>query len=371
MFIQVLLLVGAVQAVFLAFVLAFNEKKGLANEWLMGWLLFIGVHLTFVYFGFSGVYRTYPLLLIFGSALMLLQGPFLYLYTAIATNHTKQVRAKDLLHAVPYLVYTVYVGYLLVGIAPAARYDHISNILNESKNPMVLSLGLLNHIHIIVYLFFSFRLLKSYSNHLTNTFSYTEDINLKWLKNLLIGMVSVAIVILIGLLTSDLFPLISHYFKATLIYSALAILPFYMSFYAIRQKLAYPSHPDLLGAKYEASKLTKKESKKMAEQLSRYMESEKPFLNPVLSIKDLSQDLDVHPKDLSRVINENFDMNFFNFVNQYRVDEFKRRVQDSKNSHYTLIAIAYDCGFNTKSSFNSIFKKTTGITPSAFKTRLV
>ncbi len=370
MFINTLLLLGAVQALFLALVLAFNDKKNLANKWLIAWLLFIGLHLVFTYFGFAGMYKKFPLLLILGSAMMLLQGPFLFIYTAISTNRIQKLCGQHLLHALPYLFYTIYIAFVMVPTKASERYERISNLINEETNFAILSLGILNHIHIIIYLVVSIFLLRKHSKGLTATFSYLEGVNLKWLKNLLIGITAVAIIILIGLVASDLFPIISHYVKATLIFSALAVLPYYISFYAIRQKLIYPLHLDSSSEKYEASKLTKKESSTIAKVLTDHMKSSKPYLNPVLTIRDLSEDLNLHPKDLSRVINENFDKNFFNFINAFRVAEFKKRLEDPKNQNYTLIAIAYDCGFNTKSSFNSIFKKTTGLTPSAYRANL-
>ena len=367
MLINTLLLLGAVQALFLALVLAFNEKKNLAHKWLIVWLLFIGLHLVFVYFGFTGVYKKYPLLLIFGSAMMLLQGPFLFLYTAISTNSIKRLHARHVLHALPYLVYTAYFAFVLIPMKASTRYGYMSNLIDDETDLAILSLGILNHVHIIIYLVMSMFHLKKHSEGLIDAFSYLEGVNLKWLRNLLVGITAVALVILIGFVTSDLFPIISHYAKATLIYSAFAVLPFYISFYAIRQKLVYPLHIDSSNEKYEASSLTKKESSKIAEVLADHMKSNKPYLNPVLTIKDLSEDLNLHQKDLSRVINENFGKNFFNFINAYRVAEFKKRLNDPENQNYTLIAIAYDCGFNTKSSFNSIFKKTTGLTPSAYR----
>lgn len=370
MSVETLFLIGAAQAFFLAFVLVYNKKDSLANRWLIAWLLFIGVHLVFVNFGFSGVYRRYPILIVFGAALMLLQGPFLYLYTLIATNKIKFLKGKHLLHIIPYFFYTAYLGYLFASLPSPDKFENLSSIILGEENWLLVSLGLFNHLHIIVYLLFSILLLKKHAERLTDTFSFVENINLKWLRNLLIGITIVASIIVIGLLASDLFPFVSHYIKATLIYSALALLPFYMSFYAIRQKLIYPTRADVLNTKYEDSQLTQADSQRIAYQLTEHMKTNKPYLNPVLSIKDLSEDLNVHPKNLSRVINENFDKNFFNFINTYRVDEFKERVKDPKNSNYTLIAIAYDCGFNTKSSFNSIFKKTTGLTPSAFKAQL-
>lgn len=370
MLIEPLLLIGTAQAFFLAFVMAFGQEKGLPDKWLIIWLLFIGIHLYFVHLGFSGTYCNYPVLIVFGSALMLLQGPFLFLYTSIATNRIKSLRIVHLMHTIPYIFFTGYIAYIFFNLHPLNRYAQISNMIRDEKNWLVVFLGVLNHIHVIIYLIFSVLILKKHSKKLTETLSFVENINLKWLRDLLLGFTFVALIILAGIFTSDIFSLVSHYLKATLIYSALAILPFYMTFYAIRQKLVYPIGYDDIGVKYEASQLTKKDSQRIADQLMEYMKVSKPYLNPVLSIKELSEDLNVHPKNLSRVINENFDKNFFNFVNDFRVSEFKERVRDPKNSNYTLIAIAYDCGFNTKSSFNSIFKRTTGMTPSTFKTRL-
>lgn len=370
MFIETLLLVGAVQAVFLALVLTFKSDKRFADKWLIAWLLFIGIHLTFVYFGFSGIYRKYPLLVIWGSALMLLQGPFLYLYTAISTNKINVLQWGHLLHAIPYLLFTGYLGSLLLNVDVTSRYQYLSDTIQGEENMIMLSLGFLNHVHIIIYLVLSILLLRKHSKNLQDSYSYEEGINLKWLKNLLMGIATIAVIILIGLLISDLIPIISHYFKAILIYSALAILPFYMSFYAIRQKLTYPVTQEFLHSKYEASKLTPSESKTIAERLSEHMKLAKPYLDSRLSLKKLSEDLEVYPKDLSQVINENFKKNFFNYVNAYRVEEFKNRVLDPKNDTYTLIAIAYDCGFNTKSAFYRIFRQSTGMTPSAYKESL-
>nr|WP_299173097.1 helix-turn-helix domain-containing protein [uncultured Allomuricauda sp.] len=362
-----LLLIGTAQAFFLAFVMAFAQEKGLPDKWLIIWLLFIGIHLYFVHLGFSGTYRNYPVLIVFGSALMLLQGPFLFLYTSIATNRIKSLRIVHLMHAIPYIFFTGYIAYIFFNLPPLNRYAQISNMIRDEKNGLVVFLGVLNHVHIIIYLFFSFLLLKKHLKELTETLSFVENLNLKWFKNLLVGISVVALTILIGILTSDFFPFVSHYFKASLIYSAFALLPFYMTFYAIRQKLVYPKSYENLDKKYERSKLTQIDSKRIADELIQYMRLKKPYLNPVLSIRELSEELNVHPKNLSRVINENFGKNFFNFVNDFRVVEFKARIRDPENSNYTLIAIAYDCGFNTKSSFNSIFKRTTGMTPSAYK----
>lgn len=95
------------------------------------------------------------------------------------------------------------------------------------------------------------------------------------------------------------------------------------------------------------------------------------YLNAELSLQNLAEDLDLHPHALSRIINQGIGTNFSDFINEYRVREVIRKMQDPKLQHITLLGIAYDSGFNSKTSFNRIFKNSTGKTPSEFREGLV
>ena len=101
------------------------------------------------------------------------------------------------------------------------------------------------------------------------------------------------------------------------------------------------------------------------------MENEKPYLDSKLSLKQLAAFLELSTNHTSQIINENLNKNFFDFVNDYRINEVKKCLSDSKFSQYTLLAIAYECGFNSKSSFNSLFKIKTGLTPSEYQKTLI
>ena len=92
------------------------------------------------------------------------------------------------------------------------------------------------------------------------------------------------------------------------------------------------------------------------------------YTESTLSLNELAQKLDISPNYLSQIINEKEGKNFFDFINAFRVAEFKRLIAIQKNQQYTLLALAYDCGFNSKSSFNRSFKKHTGLTPSQYAT---
>jgi len=100
------------------------------------------------------------------------------------------------------------------------------------------------------------------------------------------------------------------------------------------------------------------------------METEKPYLEPRITIAELAQRMDIPVNYLSQVINEQLDQNFFDFINTYRVAEFKRLLAEPDFQHYTLLSLAYEAGFNSKSTFNAIFKKITGRTPSDYAREL-
>jgi AraC-like DNA-binding protein len=97
-----------------------------------------------------------------------------------------------------------------------------------------------------------------------------------------------------------------------------------------------------------------------------YFEKEKAYLNPELTLSELASKLDTNTSVLSAVINTGFGKNFNDFVNEYRVEEFKRKAAAPDSKHLTLLAIAFDCGFNSKATFNRAFKKVTDVSPKAF-----
>ncbi|MBJ7428273.1 MAG: AraC family transcriptional regulator [Bacteroidia bacterium] len=96
------------------------------------------------------------------------------------------------------------------------------------------------------------------------------------------------------------------------------------------------------------------------------MQSEKLFINPELTLNDLAAALNVLPNHLSQVINSKENKNFYDYINQLRVEEFIRLIALSENQKFTLLSLAYECGFNSKTSFNRNFKKVTDLTPSEY-----
>lgn len=112
--------------------------------------------------------------------------------------------------------------------------------------------------------------------------------------------------------------------------------------------------------------LSKKETDDYTDRLLTHIKEHQPYLDPELSLRSLAAQIDIHPNQLSWLLNENMGKNFNEFVNHYRVEAFKALSKDPKKAHLTLIGMAYECGFNSKTVFNTYFKKETGLTPKQF-----
>jgi YesN/AraC family two-component response regulator len=118
--------------------------------------------------------------------------------------------------------------------------------------------------------------------------------------------------------------------------------------------------------KYEKTKLREEDIEPMKANLMKYLHEEKPYFNKNLSIGELAAAIDVQPYQLSQLINGSLGQSFFELINSLRVEEVKKRFMDPQYSRFTLPGIAMDCGFNSKASFNRIFKQITGQTPTEY-----
>jgi AraC-like DNA-binding protein len=121
--------------------------------------------------------------------------------------------------------------------------------------------------------------------------------------------------------------------------------------------------------KYAKSSLSDEMAKSHLSTLRSYMKNERPYLQSALKLRDLAHKMEISSNHLSQVINDQLGQNFFDFVNSYRVQEAKRLLKDPEYKHLTLIAVAFDAGFNSKTTFNTAFKKHTNLTPSEYQRR--
>ncbi|MGF1585633.1 MAG: helix-turn-helix domain-containing protein [Bacteroidales bacterium] len=121
-----------------------------------------------------------------------------------------------------------------------------------------------------------------------------------------------------------------------------------------------------LKPKYKRTVFTRKQIRETEKRLSMLMETEKPFLNPRLSSPDLSEMIDISTNMLSQFLNEHLNKNFYDYLNSYRLKEFQHLCKNPKYAHLSILGLAYECGFNSKTTFNAFFKREMGVTPSEY-----
>lgn len=367
---EYILIIGAIQALFVFGLLILRNKPSLSQKVLIIWMGVLFLNLGSSFLTTAGFFQNYPLLYALSAPLVLLHGPLLYLYVYSAFK--RKISRKQLFHLLPFAFFFSYIFYQLVIVGVAKSYQEIQAFFINS-DWVIASFEVIIHLALVVYVIFTINVLRRYQQNLPHYYSFVDGVSIQWLRLVLLGLVLIAGFLLLSVLLSDFLTVISLRYKAYLFYGSLSILPFYLLFYGVKNQVFY--HTELAEfkeqkIKYQQSGLTQDNIASIAKSLEVMMLKEKPFLDGQLTIAKLATMMKVHQKQLSQVINEYHQTNFFNYINQYRVEEFKTRVQNPTYNHFSLLAIALDCGFNSKSSFNNVFKQIAGQTPSAYKKSL-
>jgi AraC-like DNA-binding protein len=301
-------------------------------------------------------------------------GPLLYLYVKFMTSPDKKFNWLELLHFVPFAVFFT--------VSVIFRSEPLVRDLRSFFRPdKLISLRIVYSVtfflSITMYSILSFLEIKRHQKNLKNLASFTSRrITLNWLKILSISFYVVFFILFIlgGLNMIGNFIPFDPYF---VIFGFIALFSIVYSFYGIKQPAIFGEvfQPDQNGEKKEAEKYTKSGLKdvlaeKYLKKLLTYMETNKPFLDNNLTIHDLAAQTGIARHHITQVLNEKYKRNFFAFINEYRVKEVMERFNNPKFNNYTILAIALDSGFNSKTTFNSFFKSQTGLTPSQYREKM-
>lgn len=305
-----------------------------------------------------------------GHTFGFLFGPLLYLYTRAVTSKNSRFSTKDILHLLPF-AFAFCMTLVLYQFQPykvklALLKTGLYNLTSFTIYFIVLEAITLT------YLLKAFRLVKRKNKKLKSYFSSMEKINFEWLKLVVTAFIMMWIVDIINLGTYFLG--ISTVTSMELFYFISLLINFIFANLLILKNLKLPSTEDATEKeierhKYENSRLTEQEKSDILFCLENLMKREKLYLNSSLNLGETAQHLNLAPRYLSQVINELKEQNFYDYVNSYRIDEAKRLLSDSSHENDKILAILGECGFNSKSAFNAMFKKVTGITPSEFRKR--
>jgi AraC-like DNA-binding protein len=211
-------------------------------------------------------------------------------------------------------------------------------------------------------------ILHKHKKNIQNTYSSLDKINLRWLKFFIISQTVIwPVSLFIDTHKHDSY-------EMGFMWLLVSIFMYIIGYFGIRQPEIFSGElqEEQLSTqsgkkKYEKSTLSHEQAEAVLQRLQAFMQSSKPYISPTLTLPVLSKQMNVSTHHLSQIINERLNKNFFEFINSFRVKEAKRLLKDPGNQHLTLAAIGFDAGFNSVSSFNSIFKKITSLTPSEYR----
>lgn len=383
--------IGISIAFFLALLLVAKQRPTTGDRLLAIWLCVIGSHLAFYSLQVTGLLYQYPHLLGFQLPLPLLHGPFLYLYTAAMTQQLPQRKPLALLHFLP--AAAAYLWMVPFCLRPAAeKIDvFVHNGAGYEGFQNLLVIGFL--VSGVAYVVWAALVLRKHRQRIQHLFSNTEKVDLAWLRYLIGGIAIIWCFVIAGndpmiFTTTVLFVVFMGFFgirqtrifataqPTAPVHSAAGVAADYIPEQKSTTPVALeqpPTAPETDPAeghnerrKYEKSGLSEAAANSLHQRLCQLMATENCYTESELSLSELATKLGVHSNYLSQVINDKEGQNFYDYINRLRIDAFKRLAAAPKYQHYTLLALAFECGFNSKSTFNRCFKKATGVSPSDY-----
>jgi len=357
--------VGFSQGLFAAILIMSKHDRTVADKLLTAWLSLLAIEFLSCAIDYS--LFGYPLL----SSSFLLFNPAFYLYVQSLVDSKFHLKWSQLLHLVPFVFFKV-----------AAYAVHEPFILTDffkfdSTLWFRLFFSFASLVSWIFYNYYTLRTLFRHRKQLVNEFSNIEsNRRVGWLLfvvifyNLFIFVsVILASLSISGVVNLPLSPIYN--------YSTMLLLVYIFGFYGLRQRIKYVEQEGSNQSesdknkkeRYKQSLLTTERKIEIRQALERYFNEKKPYLNPELNMQMISTALSYPKYQITEVLNMDIGKNFFQFVNEYRVAEVKRMLENPNNL-YSIEAIGYDCGFSSKSSFFTVFKRIAGLTPQQYRNSL-
>jgi len=305
--------------------------------------------------------------------------PFRYLFIPVLYLYVLSLSSKDFtykkiynLHFAPFLVIFCLVLFRNVMADPERLQEQILDfsLFNDTESQIY---DLIELLQFLSYAIASFILLNNYARRIRNFYSSVERINLSWLKLVVIGFIIWKTVLSIdSILWNYIQYKVVEYTCYILYISAQIIFLVFLSMMfqkGLKQIVIFSvdNWHHSKGGKYEKTLLSEYRKEDYRNRILQYMEIAKPHLDPTISLQKLADALSIPSHHFSQVLNSEFKQNFFDFINSYRIKESKKILSELKSNKKTILEILYESGFNSKSVFNTAFKKHTGLTPTQYR----
>jgi len=385
---EIIYIIGSIQAVFFSFLLFTKKKRQLSDRILAIWLIIIGFNLCFMYLSVSRAVvidnqSVFAYFLGFIQSTLILHWVFFYLYVKVLVLKIQKIEPAFAFHFLPAIILNLSYLPIILNIKEIVllRINHVS--LDE---PLFVQLDFWLRTFVpISYLTAVFVLLKRHRFSIKHYFSDISDVQLNWLWFIVLTWIFVSL-FLVGISAVRIifeynyenFRFVNHF-----VFTTYTVFVFGISFFGYRQQPLYYQFEVIKKESSEKMQIsekiqtigkiqiieneTKSEQYDRLEKLNNFMKTAKPYLDSKLTLKSLAEQTNIPATELSFIINNELNQNFFDFVNHYRIEEVKKNIKSPKFQNYSLFAIAMESGFNSNTSFHRIFKKITGQTPAEYQ----
>ncbi len=373
------LLVLAIQGlIFSVLLLSKYKRKGNISDLFLGLILLLTCYSQTCYtVGFMGWYNTFRTTKInyFLYNIAIALGPLIYLYVKSITTSKFRFKKAYWWHFSLAFSFIIYRSFIYVYDALQPGFNDVQNgVLKLALDEPIIQpiMSFIEFPFMLLYLAFTLQLFFNYRKKITQYFSNTYKLELNWILSFLVLFTILFLYdnvqTIIGEFVTDL-----NYEQRWWLNLFLAMVTLYIGIKGYftdttkLQKLNFSFSPSL-DAIPEARKNSKKKaiSKTDLQKVKLLMEQDKAYLNPDLNLSDLAETAEMSRAQLSEIINSGFDKNFNDFVNMYRINAFKEMIKAEKHQQFSLLGMAFECGFNSKATFNRVFKKLTSHSPSEY-----
>jgi len=373
MFKESILYIGFAQSIFAAFVLGTRQKVYIADRILILCLLTIAFRFLVKILSFEQITLIDP---DFSASLIPTSfGPYLFLYTKYLINGREEFQRRDFLHFAPVVaIVTLHLFFL----RDAISFNEVSFFERDEFLWARILFGLIFFSSVLIYTLLTFQRLNVYRKELKSNISYDSGgQQLIWLNFIALLFSSLFVIYMVvggvnALTFSERIELapVTNFGLTTLAYA--------VSYFGLRQPSIFVSLYKAIktnGLEFEdesaKTKFTKSQAEELSLKLNRHMREDKPYLNPEVTLSNLAANIGITKYDLTHLLNDFIGQNFFSYVNEFRLNDVIKKLEDTSYDHLTIMSIAYECGFKAKSTFNGLFKQHTGLTPTEYKRKTV
>ena len=362
--IDTIVLLGIFQGLFLAVALLKRKNNSVPNKIQASLILLLAVDLGYVYIINSGAANKYPHLLYLDAPIPFLYIALIFFYIETITGKIKKFKFVYLVNLIPFFIYFIFTFFEFYILSADEKLAYISRQHNSGYSIVGILYNASFYVTALIYHIILFKRVLDYGRDVKNYFSDAANKLVVWLWILLI----ISSVIWLAALSMNFYEI-----NMPDVFGILYTVTIYISAYKM---LSTPEIFLLNSGMTAALSAGKNEGDVRTEEVQlnmfrEYIERNKSYLNPEITISDICSSINIPVHRISKALNGILRKNFYFFINEYRVEEAGKMLSDRVFDGRPVLDIGFDSGFNSKSTFNDIFKKITGLTPTEFRANSV